>query len=56
MTAALYGGPVALAASRFDEADGKAAAEEYLASIAPYRTGTAYEIPGEFVVAMGWKR
>lgn len=55
-TAALYGGPVALAASRFDEADGKAAAEEYLASIAPYRTGTAYEIPGEFVVAMGWKR
>jgi len=55
VTAALYGGPVALAASRFDEIDGKAAAEEYLASIEPYRNGKAYEIPGEFVVAVGWK-
>lgn len=55
VTAALYGGPVALAASRFDKATGRAAAEEYLASIAPYRKGRAYDIPGEFVVAIGWK-
>lgn len=48
--AAFLGGPVALAYSRFD-ADTKAeAAVEYLASIAPFRDGDGYRIPGEFVI------
>jgi SAM-dependent methyltransferase len=48
--AAFLGGPVALAYSRFD-ADTKAeAAVDYLASIAPYRDGDGYRIPGEFVI------
>lgn len=51
--AAFYGGPVALAYSRFDERTRAEAHEEYLASIEPYRTGGGYAIPGEFVVARG---
>lgn len=53
--AAFAGGPVALAYSRFDEATRAEAQAEYLASIAPYRRGDAYEIPGEFVVGKGQK-
>ena len=45
------GGPVALAYSRFDAATRRAVHAEYLASIAPYRSGGGYEVPGEFVVA-----
>jgi ubiquinone/menaquinone biosynthesis C-methylase UbiE len=51
--AAFAGGPVALAYSRFDDRTRRAAEEEYLASIASYRTGEGYAIPGEFVVARG---
>ncbi len=51
--AAFAGGPVALAHSRFDEATRTAAYAEYLASIAPWRTGNGYAIPGEFVVGRG---
>jgi ubiquinone/menaquinone biosynthesis C-methylase UbiE len=51
--AAFSGGPVALAHSRFDEATRTAAYAEYLASIAPWRTGNGYAIPGEFVVGRG---
>ena len=51
--AAFAGGPVALAYSRFDEPTRAEAHAEYLASIAPYRRGDGYEIPGEFVVARG---
>jgi ubiquinone/menaquinone biosynthesis C-methylase UbiE len=51
--AAFVGGPVALAYSRFDEAMREEAHAEYLASIEPYRNGERYEIPGEFVVAVG---
>jgi hypothetical protein len=51
--AAFAGGPVALAYSRFDDATRSSAHEEYLASIAPYREGTRYLIPGEFVVVRG---
>jgi hypothetical protein len=29
--------------------------EEYLASIAQYRTGPGYSVPGEFVIAAGRK-
>lgn len=51
--AAFRGGPVALAYHRFDDATKDAVHREYLQSIADYRTGTGYEIPGEFVVASG---
>jgi len=49
--AAFVGGPVALAYSRFDETMREAAQGEYLASIEPYRSGSSYDVPGEFVVA-----
>ncbi|MEX0786189.1 MAG: methyltransferase domain-containing protein [Dehalococcoidia bacterium] len=54
--AAFMGGPVALAYSKFDDATRESAHEEYLASIAPYRNGDGYRVPGEFVVASGRKR
>ena len=50
--AAFAGGPVALAYSRFDEFVRLEAHAEYLASIEPFRKGSAYEIPGEFVVTL----
>lgn len=49
--AAFAGGPVALAYSRFDDATRREAESEYLQSIAAYRAGDGYAIPGEFVVA-----
>lgn len=49
--AAFAGGPVALAYSRFDERTRDEAHAEYLASIAPWRKGNAFDVPGEFVVA-----
>lgn len=51
--AAFAGGPVALAYSRFDAATREAAHAEYLESIAPWRSGDAFDVPGEFVVARG---
>ena len=51
LAAVFRGGPVALAYSRFDEATRHAVHAEYLDSIAAYRTGGGYEVPGEFVVA-----
>src|SRR2546425_12486395 len=48
--AAFVGGPVALACSRFDATPREEAHAEYLASIEPYRRGSGYAIPGEFVV------
>ncbi|HEX6110809.1 MAG TPA: methyltransferase domain-containing protein [Geminicoccaceae bacterium] len=51
LAAVFRGGPVALAYSRFDEATRRAVHAEYLDSIAAYRTGGGYEVPGEFVVA-----
>lgn len=53
--AAFAGGPVALAYRKFDEQTKEEAHREYLESIAPYRNGAGYEIPGEFVVAKGVK-
>jgi ubiquinone/menaquinone biosynthesis C-methylase UbiE len=44
------GGPVALAYSRFDETMKEAAHAEYLASIAAFRVGDGYAVPGEFVI------
>jgi ubiquinone/menaquinone biosynthesis C-methylase UbiE len=51
--AAFAGGPVALAYSRFDDQAREEAHEEYLASIAAYRCGGGYEIPGAFVIGRG---
>jgi SAM-dependent methyltransferase len=51
--AAFAGGPVALAYSRFSEADRESAHAEYLASIAPFKLGDGYRVPGEFVVVRG---
>ncbi|MGE0440168.1 MAG: class I SAM-dependent methyltransferase [Gemmatimonadales bacterium] len=51
--AAFAGGPVALAYSRFDETTRAAAHRDYLDSIAEYRRGTGYDIPGEFVIVAG---
>jgi len=51
LAAAFRGGPVALAYSRFDDATKEAVHAEYLDSIAAWRTGDGYRIPGEFVVA-----
>jgi len=53
--AAFAGGPVALAYSRFDEPTRAEAHGEYLTSIAPFRRGEGYAIPGEFVVARAVK-
>ncbi len=51
--AAFSGGPVALAYDKFDEETRDEAHREYLDSIAPFRNGSGYQIPGEFVVARG---
>jgi ubiquinone/menaquinone biosynthesis C-methylase UbiE len=53
--AAFIGGPVALAYAHFDQATRVAAHSEYLTSIAPFRIGDGYDVPGEFVVASGVK-
>lgn len=51
--AAFVGGPVALAYARFDEQVRREVCNEYLASIARYRDGCGYAVPGEFVIAAG---
>ena len=53
--AAFVGGPVALAYSRFSKAAKAEAHEAYLASIAAYRSGAGYAVPGEFVIVAGTK-
>lgn len=49
--AAFAGGPVALAASRFDDDARRSAHADYLASLADYADGNGYRVPGEFVIA-----
>ena len=53
--AAFAGGPVAMAYARFDDDLKSEAHAEYLESIASYRDGAAYRIPGEFVIVRGVK-
>lgn len=53
--AAFIGGPVAMAWSRFNDAVKKEAVADYLASIERYKKENGYEIPGEFVIVMGYK-
>ena len=51
--AAFAGGPVAMAYARFDDETRESARADYLESIARYRDGNGYRIPGEFVIARG---
>jgi hypothetical protein len=53
--AAFVGGPVAMAYSRFDEQTKQEAFADYLDSIASYKEGDGYAIPGEFVITVGTK-
>jgi ubiquinone/menaquinone biosynthesis C-methylase UbiE len=53
--AAFAGGPVAMAYSRFDDETRESARAEYIASIAQYREGDGYRIPGEFVISKASK-
>jgi ubiquinone/menaquinone biosynthesis C-methylase UbiE len=48
--AAFAGGPVAMAYSRFDDATRASARAAYVSSIASYRDGEGFRIPGEFVI------
>jgi hypothetical protein len=52
LEAVFRAGPVALAYARFDERTRQAVHAEYLDSIAAYRVGDGYRLPGEFVVAV----
>jgi len=54
--AAFAGGPVALAYNKFNDTVKKEVHAEYLASISQYKNGEGYEVPGEFVVTMGYKK
>lgn len=54
LDAAFSGGPVALAYSRFSNHTKQQVHAEYLASIAAFRVGKGYRIPGEFVVCAGY--
>jgi ubiquinone/menaquinone biosynthesis C-methylase UbiE len=54
--AAFAGGPVALPYAKFDDALRREVHAEYLESIAGFRRGDGYAIPGEFVVARGASR
>jgi ubiquinone/menaquinone biosynthesis C-methylase UbiE len=49
-SAAFAGGPVALAWSRFDAATRERVCRHYVASLAQWRCGAGFEVPGEFVV------
>ncbi len=51
--ASFAGGPVALAYSHFDETARDSAHAEYLESIAAFKDGSGYRVPGEFVVTRG---
>lgn len=53
LEAAFAAGPVALAYGRFAPEVRASAHAEYLDSIAPWRDGEAYALPGEFVAAVG---
>jgi ubiquinone/menaquinone biosynthesis C-methylase UbiE len=53
--AAFVGGPVALAWSRLDEAARQRVRSSYRAAIEPWRVGSAYRIPAEFVVVTATK-
>ena len=53
--AAFLGGPVALAFSKFSDDVKKEVYIEYLESIKSFKQSDGYRVPGEFVVAVGYK-
>jgi ubiquinone/menaquinone biosynthesis C-methylase UbiE len=53
--AAFAGGPVALPYHKFSNEVKEAVHAEYLTSISPFQHGNGYAVPGEFVVAAGYK-
>ena len=53
LSAVIDGGAVAMAAKRFDEPTRRMVDQQFLASVADFRNGGHYEIPGEFVIASG---
>jgi len=53
--AAFPGGPMALAYNKFNDDMKAEVYAEYLDSIKQYKNGAGYELPGEFVVAIGTK-
>ena len=53
--AAFLGGPVALAYSKFSDNVKKEVSKEYMESIKSFKKGDSYHVPGEFVVAIGFK-
>jgi SAM-dependent methyltransferase len=50
--AAFAGGPVALAWSRFDSATRERVQSRYLEAISPWRDGTRYRVPAEYVIVV----
>ncbi|HEX4849782.1 MAG TPA: class I SAM-dependent methyltransferase [Puia sp.] len=54
--AAFSGGPVALAYNKFDDQVKNEVHQEYLESIRSFKRGNGYAVPGEFVVAIGYRR
>lgn len=52
---AFLGGAVALAYQKFDDQTKEEVCKEYLDSIRQYRTGKSYDVPGEFIITMGFK-
>lgn len=55
LAAMFAGGPVALAYSKFSPEVKDAVHSEFLASVASYRNGAGFDIPGEFVFMLGRK-
>ena len=53
--AVFVGGPVALAYRKFEDPVREQVHAEYMESIEPYRRDGRFEIPGEYVIACGWK-
>ena len=53
--AAFAGGPVALPYFKFSAEVKREVHAEYLESIKPFQQGGGYAVPGEFVIAMGYK-
>ena len=53
--AAFLGGPVALAYNKFPDEVKKEAEAEYIQSIKKFQKDKGYNVPGEFVVAVGYK-
>ncbi len=53
--AAFEGGPVALAYFKFEERVKNEVKKEYLDSIKDFQQGDGYLVPGEFVIAIGYK-